>query len=85
MAESISAMMEKNVLGVAANIRFSMHSGGKGACTQIFREFSGAENWPQSALEKSAVVHQSPGELCVLRVGRADKDNVKSTTLAFTG
>ena len=40
-----------NVLGVAASIRFSMHSGGKAARAQIFREFSGAENWPESVLE----------------------------------
>ena len=54
---------------------------------QIFREFSRADNWPESALEKSAVVHQSQAELwvCVLRLRRADKVNVKSTTLAFTG
>jgi len=42
-----------NVLGVAANIRFSMHSGGKAARAQTFREFSGAENWPESVLERS--------------------------------
>jgi len=63
VAESISAMTGKNVLGVAANIRLSMHSGAEAARAQIFREFSGAENWPESALEKSAVVHQRSGAL----------------------
>jgi hypothetical protein len=40
-----------------------MHRGATAARAQIFREFSGAENWPESPLQKSAVVHQSRAEL----------------------
>ena len=51
-------------LSVAANIRFSMHSGGKAAHAQFSRIFRSAKLAGKRSGE-SAVVHQGPAELWV--------------------
>jgi hypothetical protein len=48
---------------LAANMKFSMHSGGKAARAQIFREFSRSGKLAGKRSRESAVVHQSPAEL----------------------